>query len=122
MQNWFHEMAKALALSLTPKRTKRNNYPIFFSSRTLHLINKRDTLLSKIKKNLNWVLIIKFFLIRNEIFESIELDKATFHDTINLLDIRHCFKYFRSMKTSSVNPSVLEWNRCKAHSIVEKSM
>ena len=50
MQNWCHEMAKALALGLTPKRTKRNNYPNFYSSHTLHLINKRDTLLSKIKK------------------------------------------------------------------------
>ena len=121
MQNWFHGIAKALALSLTPKRTKRINYPNFYSSHTLHLINKRDTLMRKITKNLNWVLIFKLCLIKNEISESIELDKATFLDTINLTDIRHCFKYLRSMKTSSVYPSVLEWNGYKAHSIVEKA-
>ena len=94
-------------------------YPSFYSSHTLHLINKRDTL-CRMKKNLDWVLIFKFCLITNEISESIELDKATFLDTINLTDIRHCFKYLRSMKTSSVYPSVLECNGYKAHSIVEK--
>ena len=121
MQNSFHEMAKALELSLTPKRTKRINYPNFYSSHTLHLINKRDTLLSKIKKNLNRVLIFKFCLIKNEISESIELDKATFLDTIKLTDIRHCFKCLCSMKPSSVYPSVLEWNDCKALPIAEKA-
>ena len=120
MQNWFHGMAKALAHSLTPKRTKKPNYPIFCSSHTLHLTNKRVTSLRKIKKKLKWVLIVKFCFITNGISESIELE-VTFLDTINLTDIRHCFKYLRSMNTSSVYPSVLEWNDYKAHSIVEKA-
>ena len=50
MQNWFHGMAKALALSLTPKRTKSIEYPDFYSSHTLHRINKRDALLIKKRK------------------------------------------------------------------------
>ena len=121
MQNWFHGMAKALAHSLTPKRTKRINYPIYYSSHSLHLINQRGTFLSKTKTNLTWFLICKFCRKKNEIAESIELDKATFLDTIIFTDIRHCFKCLRSMKTSSVYPSVVEWNGYKAHSIVEKA-
>ena len=50
MQNWFQGMAKALALSLSPKRTKNIDHPYFYSSHILHLINKRDPLLGKIKK------------------------------------------------------------------------
>ena len=122
MQKWFHGMAKAPALSLTPKRNKRNNFPSFYSSHTLHLINKRDILLSKIKKNLNWVLIFKFCLIKNEICESRELDKATFLDTINLTDIRHSFKYLRSMKTSSVYPLCLNGMSKKLIQLLRKPM
>ena len=48
-----------------------------------------------------------FCFIKNKIIESIELDKAIFVDNINLTDIRHRFKYPRSMKTSSVYPLCL---------------
>ena len=114
-------MQNSCKLSLTPKRTKRIYYPNFYSSHTVHLINKRNTLLHNIKKNLKCVLVFNFCLIKNEISESVELDKATFFDTTNLTDIRHCFKHLCSMDIFSVYPSVLEGNGCKAHSIVEKA-
>ena len=63
----------------------------------------------------------KFFLIKNEISEYIELDKATFLDIINLKDIRHCFKYLRSVKSSFVYSSVFDWNGYNHHSIVEET-
>ena len=69
----------------------------------------------------NWVLIFRLCLIKKDISESIELDKASFLDNINLTDIRHCFKYLRFMKNRSVYPSVLGWNSYKTHSIVEKT-
>ena len=86
---------------------KRSTAPYFYSSHSIHLINRKDTLIRQLHKN--WFLSgsLKLKEIINSLDESIELDKLLLVEKFNLKNPKDCFRLISTLRNSKTYPPVM---------------
>ena len=104
---WYDQLQHALSLSCLLKRSKRSTTPYYYSSHSIHLINKKGTLLRKLRKS--WSLSDSLMLkdVLKSLEESIELDKLILVENFNLQNPKDGFKLINTLKNSTVYPPVM---------------
>ena len=105
---WYQYFHEVLEKSLSSKRRKRQLYPYYFSSHTMHLANCRNSLQRKLDKNWNTSTAASLNLCEQNLSHSIELDKACLVENLHLKDSNHCFKLLRSLKSNRGLPNILK--------------
>ena len=87
----------------------------------MHLLNKRDTITRKLSKAFS----TKFDFLRlkldEDIDSSIELDRFSLVEQLNLKDTKHCYRLLWSLKSNSMYPSSMFFGSIKASSSFEKA-
>ena len=106
-QRWYCYVLDAFKNSVLQKRSKRQKLPVFYSSHTVHLVNKRDTNQQKLTKRWSLDLSIKHIQLCAELSHSIDLDKQLFVDQFNLHDASQCFNLLRSFVFSASLPPIM---------------
>ena len=92
------------------KRTKRRNAHIFFCSKTMHLLNQRETNLCKLTKNWTVLLSLKQRERNKFLSESIDLDKQIFIQKFNLSCSFHFFRLRRTLGFGKSLPCVMSYS------------
>lgn len=115
--HWFDQLTHAITSSLPLKRSKRVQYPIYFSSHSIHLINKRSTLLRKLHRQSSVSNLVNLNRINSDLNNSIELDKVTFVDSFNLDSKLHCYSIIRSLRSNSSFPNSMKFNSKSASNL-----
>ena len=89
---WYSCLIGCFNSAVKFKRPKRMNLPLFYSSHTVHLINKKETFLRRLSREGSFLPAIKLSELLKELSEPIELDKELFINQFNLSSTSHCFK------------------------------
>ena len=97
-EKWYNVIHSALNLSIKQKRDKRIDIPFYFSSHTVHISNKVNT--EKRRHGTSG----KLLALRNELQDSIELDKRVLVSNFSNFNTNDCFKLVKSMSGSSFIP------------------
>ena len=81
--------------------------PFFYSSQTMHLLNKSETIKRRLEKG--WTLSdsLKRRENQKELSESIEFDTSLLIEKCNLTSRNDCFKLLRTLKETSAFPPVM---------------
>ena len=74
-EHWYFYLQESFSQSVKMKRVKQRNAPIFFSSHTMHLLNRKETNLRKLSKNWTFLLSLKQRELNKSLNESIEFKK-----------------------------------------------
>ena len=119
-QSWYDYFYLALSKSLKIKRKKRLDVPSF-SSRTLRLLNKSDTITRKLSNAFSIKLDFQRLKLNEDIDTSIELDRFSLVEQLNLKNTKHCYRLLRSLKSNSMYPSSMFFGSIKAGSSFEKA-
>ena len=101
-QSWYDYFYTALSKSLKVKRKKQLDVPFFFSSHTMHLLNKRDTITRKLSEVFSTKLDFQRLKLNEDIDTSIELGRFSLVEQLNLKNTKHCYRLLRSLKSSSM--------------------
>ena len=120
-QSWYDYFYSALSKSLKFKRKKRLDVPFFFSPHTMHLLNKRDTVIRKLSKAFSTNLDFQRLKLNEEIDTSIELDRFSLVEQLKLKNTKHCYRLLRSLKSNSMYPSSMFFGSIKANSSFENA-
>ena len=106
---WHRTIFDACVQSCSLKTSRRMQFPYYYSSYTIHLLNKLRT---AVKNNYNLEYISK---LREDANQSIELDKTLLIDSLYPHSTRTCFKYLRSF-SSNLLPNQMHWQNLSANS------
>ena len=106
---WHRTIFDACVQSCSLKTSRRMQFPYYYSSYTIHLLNKLRT---AVKNNYNFEYISK---LREDANQSIELDKTLLIDSLSPHSTRTCFKYLRSF-SSNLLPNQMHWQNLSANS------
>ena len=104
---WYQVLMNAINASCHRKTNRRLEFPYFYSSHSIHMINKLRTAAKNnyeptYQKKLN-----------DDIQNSIELDKTILIDSLSPNSTRSCFKYLRSFSLNHL-PNQMHWKHIKA--------
>ena len=102
---YFHEVMKK---SLSNKHKKRQLYPYYFSSHTIHLANCKNILQRKLYEKWNASYAASLNICEQNLSFSIELDKASLVENLHLKEFNHCFKLLRSLNSKRGLPNTLK--------------
>ena len=99
----------ALSSTAPRKRKKRATRPFYYSSHTMHMLNKLETLERK-KHKLNSIFNEEFLhATRNNFLESAELDKVILLKDICWMSTSEAFKFLKRFSGKAPLPSNLTW-------------
>ena len=104
---WYQVLMNANNASCHRKTNKRLEFPYFYYSHFIHMINKLST---AAKNNYEPTYQKK---LKNDIQNSIELDKSFLIDSLSPNSTRTCFKYLRSLSLNHL-PDQMHWKHIKA--------
>ena len=110
---WYSLLSSSLSISIRKKRNRRRNFPIYYSSHTMHLLNQKETNIRKISRFWSLPLALKQRELELALSESIELDKLVFLDSFNLSSSTECFRMLRKLGFCNHIPSVMYYNNQK---------
>ena len=118
---WYELLTQSIGSSLQFKRSKRPNFPVFFPSHTVHLLNRVET--NQTTLNKDWTLhnSIKHIELTLVLSDSIELDKHIYIEQFSLQSPTDCFKLLRSIGFSQSYPSVMYFDYRVLHTESEKA-
>ena len=107
---WYYELKKAFSVSIAKKRRKSVSAPFFYSSQTMHLLNKSETIKRRLEKD--WTLSdsLKMRESQKVLSESIELDTSLLIEKGNLTSRNDCLKLLRTLKETSPFPTVMNYD------------
>ena len=99
---WYQVLMNAINESCHRKTNRRLEFPYFYSSYSIHMINKLRT---AAKNNYEPTYQKK---LKDDIQNSIELDKTILIDSLSPNSTRSCFKYLRSFSLNHL-PNQMHW-------------
>ena len=105
---WQQTVLYALNMSCKIKTSRRSQYPYFYSSHSIHLINKLRTAKKCNYRNGTTE------RLKQEISLSVELDKTVLLENLSPVSTRSCFKFSRSFSSNRL-PNQMNWNTLKAN-------
>ena len=120
-QSWYDYFYSALSKSLKVKRKKRLDVSFFFSAHTMHQLNKRDTVTRKLSKAFSTKLDFQRLKLNEDIDYSIELDRLSLVEQLNLKNTKQCYRLLRSLKSDSMYPSSMFFGSINAVGSFEKT-
>ena len=120
-QSWYDYFYSALSKSLKVKCKKWLDVPFFFSSHTMHLLNKRDTVTRKLSKGFSTKLEFYRLKLNEDIDTSIELDRFSLVEQLNLKNTKHWYRLLRSLKSDSMYHSSMIFGSINAVGSFEKA-
>ena len=106
----FYELKKAFSVSIAKKRRKRVSAPFFYSSQTMHLLNKSETIKRRLEKYWTLSESLKMRNNQKELSESIKLDTSFLIEKCNLTSRNDCFKLLRTLKEASAFPPLMNYD------------
>ena len=106
---WYSRLS-SLSISIRQKRKRRRNFPIYYSSHTIHLPNQKDTNIRKMSRFWSFQLALKQRELDLSLSQSIELDKLVVLDSFNLSSSTECFRMLRKLGFCNHIPSVMYYN------------
>ena len=109
---WYQVLTNAINASCQRKTNRRQEFPYFYSSHSIHMINKLRTA----EKN-NYNPEFKKKLV-DDIQNSIELDKTILIESLSPNSTRSCFKYLRSFSLNHL-PNQMHWKHVKASTSID---
>ena len=104
---WYQVLMNASNASCHRKTNRRLEFPCFYYSHSIHMINKLRTA----AKNIYEPTYQK--KLKDDIQNSIELDKTILIDSLSPNSSRSCFKYMRSFSLNHL-PNQIHWKPIKA--------
>ena len=110
VSEWYSRLSSSLFISIRQKRKRRRNFPIYYSSHTIHLLNQKDTNIRKMSRFWSFQLALKQREIDLSLSQSIELDKLVFLDSFNSSSSTECFRMLRKLGFCNHIPSVMYYN------------
>ena len=120
-QSWYDYFCSVLSKSLKVKSKKRLDVPFFISFHAMHLLNKRETVTRKLSKTFSTKLAFQGLKLNEDIGTSIELDRFSLVEQLNLKNTKHCYRLLRSLKSNSLYPSSMFFGSIKVVSSFEKT-
>ena len=108
VHDWYDAATGALHNSLQIKRLKRTILPSFYSSHTVHLLNKAGTCRRKLAKDARSPQLESIEL---DLCHSLELDKITLLQSFGNYALSDCFKFLRLVNKRSPIPQTIKWER-----------
>ena len=112
----YESILTALRGSCNLKSKNRSGLPYYYSSHTIHLLNKFKTLKRK-ESNSN----ASISRLQAAYEESVELDKVILFDRVSCNSTNDCFSFLRSLRSSSGYPGCLAWGKRQASSAISKA-
>ena len=112
VDSWYAQINHAILLSCAHKTKRRQQLPYYYSSHTVHLLNKHHSI-SKRTANTNHLASIQ-----QDLNNLIELDKTCLLESLRPNSTRDCFKYLRSF-TKRKLPNQMHWMNRKASTSIE---
>ena len=112
VDSWYAQINHAIFLSCAHKTKRRQQLPYYYSSHTVHLLNKHHSI-SKRTANTNHLASIQ-----QDLNNSIEVDKTCLLESLRPNSTRDCFKYPRSF-TKRKLPDQMHWMNRKASTSIE---
>ena len=112
VDSWYAQINHAILLSCAHKTKRRQQLPYYYSSHTVHLLNKHHSISKRIA-NTNHLASIQ-----QDLNNSIELDKTCLLESLRPNSTRDCFKYLRSF-TKRKLPNQMYWMIRKASTSIE---
>ena len=119
---WYELLTQSIKSSLQFKRSKRTNFPVFYSSRTVHLLNRGKTNQTKLNKGWTFHNSIKHIELTRLLSESIDFDKHIYFEQFSLKSPTDCFKLRRSLGFCQSYPSVMYFDNQTLHTESEKAI
>ena len=111
---WSHSFYSIIDACFPRKRKKRISFPYYFSSHSIHIHNKCQTLTRHAQKRcpLSYSDAYKVVCLENELEESIELDRAVFIESFlsNQTNMVDCYKLIIALKPNSDVQSMMYFN------------
>ena len=105
---WQQTVLYAINMSCKIKTSRRSQYPYFYSSHSIHQINKLRTAKKCNYRNGT------IERLKQEISLSVELDKTVLLENLSPVSTRSCFKFLRSFSSNRL-PNQMNWNTLKAN-------
>ena len=112
---WLAELLNLVSYCLVRKRRKRKQFPFFYSSLTMHTINKLET--ARRKKCSS----TKLENLKNDVKIFIELDKMTFIESTNNFTTIDAFKMLKCLGGRNSLPNRMTYLESSAMSDLEKA-
>ena len=112
VDSWYAQINHAILSSCAQKTKRRQQLPYYYSSHTVHLLNKHHSI-SKRTANTNHLASIQ-----QDLNNSIELDKTCLLESLRPNSTRDCFKYLRSFTRRKL-PNQMHWMNRKASTSIE---
>ena len=115
---WYQLLQYPTNLSLTVKRIRRQLLPYYYSSHTVHLLNRKSTVQRRLIKNWNLRDACLLRTLGAEADQSIVMDESVLFMSLN--HTQACFKFLRTMRKTTL-PSTINWNSLVACSDSERA-
>ena len=110
----FSILNESVRVSSYRKRLKRQNLPFYYSSHTVHLLNKLGTQKKRNPMHDHSTLVDRLNV-------SMELDKVCFLQSYETMDVNSCFKILKSLSNSSPYPGTMHFAKRSASTTIEKA-
>ena len=117
---WQRILTDSVLVSLRPKRAKRRKLPFYFTSHTVHCVNKLESQKRKAYKRANFS---ESHLrdLQRDVSNSIELDKISLITSFSTLTTKDCFKLLNSLGASNHIPVSVTLDSVTATSRVDQA-
>ena len=117
---WYSEFHAALVISLPPERRRRAEFPHYFSSFTVHLLNRKRSLFSSLGKYWNFKDASMLASVIRDLSSAIEADKLVFLASFDLSNTTCCFRMLNSLKKCTRFPSTMHYQSETANNDSDK--
>ena len=103
---FYYHIQLSIPLCFPKKRSKRIQQPFYYSSLSMHCLNKMNTLVRICSKNPRANNLGKLKRAREDFVQSVEMDKILFIQGSSTTSLTDCFSLFRKLKGSS-DPTIM---------------
>ena len=118
---WYHRFQDALSSSASFKRKKRVEYPFYYSSHSIHCLNKLNTLKRRSERCSNRVSMSALQKCFDEAEASVEADKVIALNGLNCSSTNEAFRFLKAFSGKKSLPSIMYWESRSAFTDPEKA-
>ena len=110
--HWIGELTSLIQPFFKRKRQKRTQFPSFYSSHTIHMLNKLHTTHRRINRQPTYIPTPSVQILTTNVQESIALDTHKFIEKFvdANLNVNHCYKLINSFQRSNKLPACMTLN------------
>lgn len=118
---WYTLVLTAIRRSSSVKTRKRSTFPFYYSSYTIHCLNKLETLKRRFYRHPEDTYITAVMARSLEAKQAIELDKHIAINNLNFCSTNEAFSFLRALRGRKELPSIMKWEDTTASTDLEKA-